>query len=159
MTKAKFFLLNLFQINTSFNPNLAKKIELVPNPVSNVSGQTIYFKDDGPGSAVAFEPFETQTGTALTVSIDDFVKINNIKSIDFIKMDIEGAESFALEGAIETIKRFRPKLAIAIYHSMDDIVNIPNWILNLNLDYDIFIGHYTIHSEETVCFAKPKMNT
>lgn len=25
-----------------------------------------------------------------------------------------------------------------------------------NLDYEIFIGHYTIHTEETVCFAKPR---
>ena len=71
-------------------------------------------------------------------------------------MDIEGAEPSALEGAIETIKKFKPKLAIAIYHSMDDFVNIPNWILDLNLGYEIFIDHYTIHAEETVCFAKPR---
>ena len=69
-------------------------------------------------------------------------------------MDIEGAESAALEGAIETIKKFRPVLAIAIYHSMEDFINIPRWILDLNLDYELFIGHYTIHAEETVCFAK-----
>lgn len=150
--------IKLFNINISLNPNVASQIELVPNPVSNISGEEIYFKDNGPGSSVAFEPFEGQTGTALTISIDDFVKSNNINTIDFIKMDIEGAEPLALEGAIETIKRFRPKLAIAIYHSMDDFVNIPNWILNLGLDYEIFIGHYTIHAEETVCFAKPRTN-
>ncbi len=150
--------IKLFRLNTCFNPELVSQIELIPHPVSNSSGQTIYFKDNGPGSSVAFEPFDEQTGTASTLSIDDFVKLNNINSIDFIKMDIEGAESLALEGAIETIKRFRPKLAIAIYHSMDDFVNIPNWILNLGLDYEIFIGHYTIHAEETICFAKPRIN-
>ena len=150
--------IKLFNLNTSLNPNLLPQIALVPNPVSNTSGQKIYFKDNGPGSSVAFEEFEGQTGTALTISIDDFVKQNNINSIDFIKMDIEGAEPFALEGAIETIKKFRPKLAIAIYHSMNDFVNIPNWILDLNLDYEIFIGHYTIHGEETICFAKPRIN-
>lgn len=148
--------IKLFNVNTSLNPNLLSRIQLIPNPVSNISDQTIYFKDNGPGSSVLFEPFDGQTGTALTISIDDFVALNNINSIDFIKMDIEGAETFALEGAIETIKKFRPKLAIAIYHSMNDFVNIPNWILNLNLDYEIFIGHYTIHAEETICFAKPR---
>lgn len=148
--------IKLFKINNSLNPNLNTQIELVPNPVSNISGQTIYFKDNGPGSSVAFEPFDGQTGTTTTISVDDFVKLNNIDTIDFIKMDIEGAEPLALEGAIETIKRFRPKLAIAIYHGMNDFVNIPNWILNLDLDYEIFIGHYTIHTEETVCFAKPR---
>ncbi len=151
--------IKLFTINTSFNPALSSQIELVPNPVFNISNKTIYFKDNGPGSSVAFASFEGQTGTALTISIDDFVKSKENIKIDFIKMDIEGAESLALEGAIETIKRFRPKLAIAIYHSMDDFVNIPNWILNLDLDYEIFIGHYTIHAEETICFAKPRIKT
>lgn len=72
-------------------------------------------------------------------------------------MDIEGAEPFALQGAIETIKKHKPKLAIAIYHSMDDFTNIPKWILDLNLGYEIYLGHYTIHAEETICFAKPKV--
>ncbi|MFV8339790.1 FkbM family methyltransferase [Flavobacterium sp. LB3P21] len=148
--------IKLFEINTSLNPNLFSQIELVRNPVSNTSGELIYFKDNGPGSSVSFKPFEGQTGTASTISIDDFVKSKKDIKIDFIKMDIEGAEPIALEGAIETIRKFRPKLAIAIYHSMDDFFNIPNWILDLDLDYEIFIGHYTIHAEETVCFAKPR---
>jgi FkbM family methyltransferase len=148
--------IKLFKVNTSCNPNLESQIVLVPNPVSNISGQNIYFKDNGPSSIVRFEPFEEQTGTTITISIDDFVKSKNINTIDFIKMDIEGTEPLALEGAIDTIKRFRPKLAIAIYHSMDDFFCIPNWILNLDLDYEIFIGHYTIHAEETICFAKPR---
>ena len=151
--------IKLFKLNISFNPTLIDQIELVSQPVSDNSGQTIYFKDHGPGSIVKFEPFLEQSGSSTTVSIDDFVKSKHIKTIDFIKMDIEGAETLALEGAIETIKKFRPKLAIAIYHSMDDFFNIPNWILSLNLDYEIFIGHYTIHAEETICFAKPRIKS
>ena len=72
-------------------------------------------------------------------------------------MDIEGTEPFALKGAEKTIRKFRPKLAIAIYHSMGDFINIPKWILELNLDYEIYLGHYTIHSEETIIFAKPRI--
>ncbi|GGG53221.1 FkbM family methyltransferase [Bizionia arctica] len=150
--------LKLFKLNTEFNPNLLANIKLIPNPISNNSGDLIYFKDNGPASRVEFEPFEDQTGTATTVTVDDFVKTRKIEKIDFIKMDIEGAEPMALEGALETIKKFRPKLAIAIYHSIHDLATISNWILSLNLDYEIFIGHYTIHAEETICFAKPKEN-
>lgn len=150
--------IKLFNINKSFNPSLSERIHLVENPVSDTSDQIIYFKDNGPGSKVSFESFEDQTGRTKTLSIDDFVSAKNIEKVDYIKMDIEGAESFALNGAIETIKKFRPKLAIAIYHSMEDFVNIPNWIVNLDLDYEIFLGHYTIHSEETICFAKPRNN-
>jgi len=146
--------IKLFNLNTSLNPNLRKQIELIQHPVSNKSGDKIYFAENGPGSRIEFEPFDGQTGQATTISIDDFVKNNCISKIDFIKMDIEGAESIALNGAIETIKKFKPKLAIAIYHSMDDFVNIPSWITELNLGYKLFLGHYTIHSEETVMFAK-----
>lgn len=69
-------------------------------------------------------------------------------------MDIEGAEPFALKGAIETIKTFKPVLAIAIYHSIDDFIHIPKWIDSLNLGYKFYLGHYTIHSEETILFAQ-----
>jgi FkbM family methyltransferase len=148
--------IKLFNINTGFNPLLKERITLVPNPISNISNIPVYFQDNGPGSKIELAPFETQTGSATTISIDDFVNSNNLESVSFIKMDIEGAESAALEGAIESIRRFRPKLAIAIYHSMEDFVNIPKWIVGLNLDYELFIGHYTIHTEETICFAKPK---
>jgi len=148
--------LKLFKINKSLNPLLSERIEIVERPVSKESNQHVYFKDFGPGSEVVTHPFEGQTGSTTTISIDDFVKKYNVTKVDFIKMDIEGAEPYALQGAIETIKTFKPKLAIAIYHSMDDMVNIPNWILDLNLGYEIFIDHFTIHSEETICFAKVK---
>lgn len=146
--------IKIFNINISLNPNLTKQIELVQYPVSNKSGDKIYFLDNGPGSRIEFEPFEGQTGFASTISIDDFVKRNRLEKVDFIKMDIEGSEPSALLGAIETIKRFKPKLAIAIYHSTDDFVKIPAWILGLKLGYKLYLDHYTIHSEETVLFAK-----
>lgn len=148
--------IKIFNLNTSLNPILSKRIELIHHPIANISGDLIYYKDHGPGSTVELRPFDDQTGSAITLSIDDFVLQNKIAKVDFIKMDIEGAEPKALEGAIETIKRFKPKLAIAIYHSMEDFVNIPNWILDLNLGYEIFIDHFTIHAEETICFARIK---
>lgn len=145
--------IKLFNLNVNLNPNHKPQIKLIPNPVSNKSGQKIYYKDHGPGSRIEFEPFDDQTGIIETISIDDFVINENIKKVDFIKMDIEGAELPALEGAVETIRKYKPRLAIAIYHSMDDLVNIPLWINNLNLGYTIYLDHFSIHSEETVLFA------
>jgi FkbM family methyltransferase len=148
--------ISLFKMNTGLNPEHQKRIELVPYPLSDSSGQQMFYKDDGPASRIERAPFSEQSGTINTLSIDDFVLKNNISKVDFIKMDIEGAEPNVLIGAIETIKKFKPKLAIAIYHSMDDLTCIPNWILDLNLGYELYLDHFTIHQEETVIFAKVK---
>ncbi|CAN5311703.1 hypothetical protein BH10BAC4_BH10BAC4_13930 [soil metagenome] len=148
--------IKLFDINTNLNPHLKRSIELVAHPVTDHTGDTIFFLDNGPGSRIETKSFNGQTGSTTTVSIDDFVLAQKVEKVDYIKMDIEGAEPMALRGAIETIKKFKPTLAISIYHSMEDFINIPRWILELNLDYEIFIGHYTIHAEETICFAKPR---
>jgi FkbM family methyltransferase len=146
--------IKLHEINTGLNPALNSRIHLIKHPVYNVTGTPVYFLDQGPGSRVQMQPFADQTGSTTTLTIDDFVSRQGLTKIDFIKMDIEGAEPIALQGAIETIRKFRPKLSIAIYHSMEDFVNIPKWILDLDLDYEIHFGHYTIHAEETILFAK-----
>ena len=73
--------------------------------------------------------------------------------VDFIKMDIEGSELAALRGAEETIRRWRPKLAISLYHRYEDFITIPAWIDALGLGYRFFLDHYSIHAEETVLYA------
>ena len=145
--------INIFKKNILLNPHLKERIQLVPNPVTDRAGDSIFFFDNGPGSRISKDPFPEQTGTCTTETIDNLVKKEGIKKVDYIKMDIEGAEKLALEGAKETIKKFRPKLAIAIYHSLDDFATIPNWILDLDLEYEIFLDHFSIHAEETICFA------
>lgn len=50
------------------------------------------------------------------IDLDSLVKTEKISKIDFIKMDIEGAEIEAIDGMKSTLKKFRPNLAIASYH-------------------------------------------
>lgn len=71
-------------------------------------------------------------------------------------MDIEGSELPALRGAEETIRKYRPKLAISIYHSLSDFIDVPANLVSLGLDYEYYLDHCSIHSEETVLFAAPK---
>ncbi len=54
------------------------------------------------------------------ITIDHLVEEQGLKSVGFIKMDIEGAEPQALTGAAGTLRKFRPALAIAAYHRPDD---------------------------------------
>ena len=57
------------------------------------------------------------------VTIDEFVEKNNI-SVGLIKMDIEGFEFYAVQGALRTIKKQHPILLISIYHSGKDFFEI-----------------------------------
>ena len=95
------------------------------------------------------------------ITIDKFVEENNFEKIDYIKMDVEGAERNILEGAIKTIKKFKPSLAIAIYHGgklfMEDFYNIPIFIKNvINEDYEYYIRTFHPAGLETILFCKPK---
>lgn len=73
--------------------------------------------------------------------------------VSFIKADIEGAEYRLLEGAKNTIKKYRPSLAICCYHQMEDLIELPLKMKELNSDYKIKIRHYTDTLTETVCYA------
>ena len=95
------------------------------------------------------------------ITIDKFVEENNFEKIDYIKMDVEGAEKNILEGSIKTIKKFKPFLAIAIYHGgklfMEDFYNISIFIKNIiNEDYEYYIITFHPAGLETILFCKPK---
>lgn len=92
-----------------------------------------------------------------TISVDDFVEVNNIEKVDFIKMDIEGAELKALKGAEKTIVNHRPQLAICIYHSYEDLFEIPLYLSNILKNYRFEVYHYSLQSNgESVFYAIPE---
>lgn len=71
----------------------------------------------------------------------------------FLKMDIEGGEYFALQGAKEIIKKYHPKLAISVYHLPSDVYDIPHLILSYYPEYKFYLRHYSPFREETVLYA------
>lgn len=77
--------------------------------------------------------------TIQTISIDEFVSKNQLKKISFIKMDIEGAERHAIEGAQKTLQRWQPRLAISLYHNTDDYLILPAMIKKINQNYQVHI--------------------
>jgi FkbM family methyltransferase len=88
-------------------------------------------------------------------TVDAFVDDNKIEKIDFIKMDIEGAEVDAIKGATQTIAKFRPKLAICIYHKAEHHWQVPQAILKICPDYRFYLRHHSIAESETVLYAMP----
>lgn len=83
-------------------------------------------------------------------SIDE--KLKDVP-VTMIKMDIEGCELEALKGTEETVRRYRPRLAVCVYHKPEDIVEIPLKILGLNPDYRLYLRHYSYVETETVLYA------
>jgi len=140
--------LALLNHNLSQNPSLKERIQLHQAALWNNSTDTLSFDEAGPSTRLG-----SGTCHAQTRSIDEWATTENIPKINFIKMDIEGAEAHALNGARATIKSQRPTLAIALYHALEDFVHLPQLIDSIAPGYRFHLGHYTIHQEETMLFA------
>ena len=115
--------------NLSLNPRFAATVRCHAQALGAGCGR-LYLHGSGPGAVV-----NAQSGgqPVDVISIDEYVAREALTQVDFIKMDIEGSESQALDGAIQTLRRFRPKLAISLYHRPEDLTRIPLWVDNLGL--------------------------
>ena len=69
-------------------------------------------------------------------TIDAYARENNLPSVDFIKLDVEGAELEILKGAKTSIARYKPILAISAYHKLDDFWVLMNFIKSIRPDYE-----------------------
>jgi hypothetical protein len=98
---------------------------------ANNSARNSFILNFGPAVSIVKVPL---------VTIDSMVKNRGLDSVNFIKLDIEGAEKMALAGARETMARFRPRLAVAMEHLPDDPVTIPAVIDSMALRYSVICG-------------------
>lgn len=95
---------------------------------------------------------ETGEATIETTTIDKIAEELQIAPT-FIKMDIEGAELKALEGAKEIITSCRPRMAIGVYHKAEDIVDILHYILQLVPEYKFYLRQHSYNMAETVLYC------
>ena len=79
--------------------------------------------------------------TVRAVTLDTMVDELNLGRVDFIKMDIEGAERHALAGARRLLAAHKPRLAICIYHAPDDPEVVPRVVHEANDTYRTFSRH------------------
>ena len=136
--------------NLDMNPALASRITLLSCGVSAVDrniGMTPA-EDIGvnPAAHLDFDKYPVRR-------IDSLVEEGVVARVDFIKMDVEGSELDALCGAEASLRRWRPRLAISIYHRPEDYFSIIRYLSMLALGYRFYLDHYTIHGEETVLYA------
>jgi FkbM family methyltransferase len=140
--------LRLLDANLALNPELAERVEVLHHPLWDTPGVPIAFGVSGPGAKVGEGDQVIETRT-----IDELVARGHVDRVDFIKLDIEGSELPALRGARETLRQFKPRLAISAYHKDDDLITIPALLDELEVGYRYGLDHTTIHAEETILFA------
>ncbi len=138
--------------NLRLNPEIAPLVQVVSRGLWRTSGERLDYVQHGPGTTLK-NALSSGKNTATTITLDDFARAEKLDRLDFIKMDIEGAELGALQGAVQVLEQFRPSLAIALYHDVRDFVEIPTFLASLNLGYRFFLRHAYVDSTETVLFA------
>jgi len=146
--------LEILRRNLNLNPSLKRIINVHEKALWDKPDCQLNFSGDGPSTTLinSFDFTENNT-TTKTESIDNWFRSSGLKTVDYIKLDIEGAEARAIIGAQDVISMFKPKMAIALYHSVADFEEIPRLIKKVNPHYRLFLDHFTIHEEETILFA------
>lgn len=147
----------LFEINRERNPELAARLELIRRPVGEDEVTEISLSLQGTGSRLERDACDGVASLPVrTVTIDGEMARRGCPKVDFLKMDIEGSELAALHGAVETLRRFRPKLAICLYHQPSDFLTIPSFLTECDLGYRFYLEHHFVNEWETVLYALPE---
>ncbi len=143
----------------SFAPH---KIEIHESALWNSSGGKLYFEGQGEAGRITGEfsgrpndvqiNMELETNGVIAEKIDDTF----YHDLRLIKLDIEGAERYALQGAKNTIERNRPVLAICAYHLQDDILVLSDFIRSALTGYKLYLRHYLLSAGDTILYGIPQ---
>jgi FkbM family methyltransferase len=130
-----------------------KNVKIYPWAIYDKPGTMMLELDDNGGSSFLWQ--KDKSVKVKVVTLDGFVKQNKIDKVDFIKMDIEGAELGALKGAENILRKDKPKLAISAYHQVQDLYELILYINSLDLGYKFWLEtHYPDFWSERVLYAK-----
>lgn len=115
--------------------------QLIPINAAAWSKDTVLtFVDEGNRNSGVFAPQKTAKTVEITALAPDSVIEDRM--IDYIKYDVEGAESEALLGSAKTIERCRPALLVSAYHKSEDIFALPLLVKSLCPDYRLYYRRY-----------------
>ncbi len=112
-------------------------------------GGSLKFRDDASRGAIFAADGEIEMPVT---KIDDVL---SDRRVTYIKMNIEGAEIDALQGGRKAIGRWRPRLALSVYHRASDLWRIPQLVLELSPDYELYLRQHDGGIIETVLYALP----
>jgi FkbM family methyltransferase len=150
----------LFKLLTLNASRLSKDRNIPQSKFSMVFGgvgefdceMELIMKDSDPnGAGNSFYDIAERNGDMVPIySIDSYLKGSKAT---YIKADIEGFELNMLKGAQKTITRYKPDLAICVYHKTGDIYEIPEYINSIVPEYKMYLRHHHHDYSETVLYC------
>ena len=143
----------------AFEPDLANYQLLV----QNMRGQAGVFLPCGVSSSAKTVRFSAGDGEASRATEAGGIPVQMLSIDDafpewapnLIKLDVEGGEYDALLGAAQTLKKYRPGLAISAYHLPSDLWRLGLLISSMQLNYRFFMRAHAYSSFDTVLYAIP----
>ncbi len=137
--------------NLDVNPGYADRCEIVRLAIGGVPG---WFKWEE--SSLRNEPPEDGEELIEAVTLDGFLSMRTeIYRVDWIKIDIEGAEVAALGGAEATLRRFKPNILVENHLFMDPTIQqrVQDVVFGLDLGYSV--ESHPWHSISHSFFRRP----
>ena len=107
------------------------------------------------GGLSSIQTSGTSDTSSLTFwAVDDLLEnLNCVDKVTYIKADIESFEYKMLKGAANTLKKYKPRLAICIYHNAVDMYSIILLLNSINPNYRFSVRHHHFTLSETVLYA------
>ncbi|MEM9585944.1 MAG: FkbM family methyltransferase [Planctomycetota bacterium] len=96
--------------------NDLSNLHVFPDAVGDVNGSRMLYQSDDTmlSSLTAFSDRHQPTETVSVVTLDTLVAEQKLKSIDVLKIDVEGNEFNVLRGAVNAIRRFQPHIIVEV---------------------------------------------
>jgi FkbM family methyltransferase len=138
----------LLKFTEGLDSKLKSKIKCRQNAVSDMHKWVSFEAKGTAGSSIGVGDLEIAC-----CSLDN--EIGTLKPT-YIKMDIEGSEVAALEGAEQCIRNNLPTLGICVYHRPDDLWQIPLLIHSFSKEYEFYLRSHEAEGWDLVCYAIPR---
>lgn len=104
--------------------------------------ETLFFDGSGNRNSNVSGNTATLSGKKpIEISASTLDRILSGKPVNYIKYDVEGSETEALEGSAETIKSCNPDLLVSLYHRSEDIFTLPKAVNALG-NYKLYLRRF-----------------
>lgn len=87
--------------------------------------------------------------------LQTFIAEQQLTRVDAIKIDVEGGEEYIVPDLAETIERFRPSLAVSVYHKPMHFLTLPRQLLAMCSRYRFYFNIYSWERFEGIWYAIP----